>query len=79
MTHYKTSFNRRFPESLQKNRLFCSFENKARLESLTTALEFLDDVCSSSLVTKGFSYYVITIKSIQGFVLVVMFYLCTAA
>ncbi len=54
------------------NLLFCSFENNARLGSFTTALEFLDDVCSTSLVTKGFVCCVVSIKSIQRFVLVVM-------
>ncbi len=50
------------------------FENKARPESFNTSLEFIDNVCVSSLVTKGFSCCVVTIKSIQRFFIVVMFY-----
>ncbi len=47
-------------------RPFPFFESNARLEFL--------DVCSSTLVTKGFSFCVVTIKSIQRFVVVAIFY-----
>ncbi len=51
------------------------FLNTDFKQDFNTALELLDAVCSSNLVTKGFFCCVVTIKSIQSSLLVVIFYI----